>query len=202
MAANKVFLENMSTDDLKQIFDNCSGIREDVYNEVSDIESDFIQNEIYSRFRKYDNAAGREVWSIDTHESSQSFYITTKPEHFSAFLAGCLETAESIASCFDAAAVELIKKLQNRVEFFRDCESGYYDISDKNLYRLDAWITRGIDKLLDLLRDTVNEYADAALDDQYLFSYFSDALYLENSGKYILDNDFTVVYEDVVKTYR
>lgn len=198
---NKKYLENMSDNELSIIWKNNRDIRTQVFDICLNNEYDFINNEIYSDFRYYDNLHGREKWSIDIHESSQCFYITVDPVNYEDFLIGCLKVAHDIASDFSDDHITLINRLLKKVVFFRDCIEGYIDISDSRFNSLENWIESGVKKLIKALENTIKLYVEAPYEDNYCFSYFSDAVYLEDSGLYILNDDYTKVYADIQKCY-
>ena len=192
----------MSDSELKTIWENNSDIKYDVISILSDNEYYFIQNEIYSYFRCYDRNTGHEKWYIDMHESSQCFYITVKPENYADFLEGCQKYINDYGpTAFSQDDIYMIGRLLEKVDFYIDCLNNYEDISDSRFYDLEKWIETGIERLATALADTVKMYEDSVYDNDYQFSYFSDACYLEDSGLYILDNDYSIVYEDKTISY-
>lgn len=195
-------INTLSNDELKKVWENNQKLKDEIFQRILDDEYYFVQNEIYGCFRHYDSLNSRETWSMETHESSQCFYITVKESDYSQFLEDCRNLIKYVATEFTEDNEKMIERLSQKVDFYRDCVEGYEDISDDRFQKLEKWFDKGINDLAGALKETVDKYIDSAYDSDYSFEYFADGCFLDDSELYIIDNDYTQVYEDITKVYR
>lgn len=196
----KRYLNELSNEELWQIFDNNNDLQQEVRQIIDDNTYYLIENEYISHFRHYDRNAGREKWSMSAEwDAWNNISIKVREEDYKSFLEDC-ETLISYNGCLENLK-GLIDRLFERVDFFEDSLNNYTDITTGNWEKLSSWFYAGIENITDTLRAELQEMQDCIYNDDYLFEYFSDGIYLDDTEKYIIDDDFSIVYEDTVKKY-
>lgn len=196
----KRYLNELSNEELWQIFDNNNDLQQEVRQIIDDNTYYLIENDYISHFRHYDKNVGREKWSISAEwDAWNNISIKVREEDYKSFLEDC-KTLIAYNGCLENLK-GLIDRLSERVDFFEDSLNDYTDITTGNWEKLSCWFYEGIENITDTLRAELQEMQDCIYNDDYLFEYFSDGIYLDDTEKYIIDDDFSIVYEDTVKKY-
>ena len=194
----KRYLNQLSIDELKQVFDSNNDIKIQVMDRMSEDNNYFVKNEIVSYFQNYNSITGKRSFSASfDYDSYDRVHIKVKDEDIDSFIEDfqrwdLYEKPENITAIAD--------RLSEKASFFRDIIEGYEDVSNTTWNNFSFWIYEGINKLTQFLANTIQDIYDSVYDDDNLFSMFSDEYYLEDSEMYILNDDFSKVYEDISYT--
>lgn len=198
---NKRYLNDLTIDELKKVFENNQSIRDEVFRIVDDDNYYLLQNDYVSHFRHYNKCTGRENYTVSiSWDAWNNISAYAEESDYKSFLEDC-KTIISYNGCLEKLK-GLIERLSERVDFFEESLNGYTDIAEKNWNHLSKWFYMGIGEILEELEREMQEIQDTVFDEDYLFEYFSDEIYLDNTTKYIVDDDYTTVYEDITKEWR
>lgn len=197
---NKRYLNELNNAELKQVFDNNREIRQEVFEIIDNDNYLLIENDYCSHFRHYDKNAGREKYDANFEwDAWDNITITVNENNYGAFLEDCKKIINYNGCLSENKA--LIDRLSEKIGFFDDCLNNYADITNKTWENLSHWVYTGIEALIDGLEKEVQNIQDSVFDDDYLFSYFSDEIYLEDTQKYVLGDDLSTVYQDITRKY-
>lgn len=182
-------LIELTLDQQKALFIKNAWLKKQAENRAEE-EADFWADEVLSYFR---NVRGIR-YSIGYCNYN---YLEVDYNHYNDFLEALRDAQKDICILSDEEAL-ILSRLENKIEFYRDCCSGYEDISDARFSHLEKWIEGNIKYLC----DCIVKYISSSYDYYYSDEGAADALELliDNIGT-DYETDGIYIYELEVRKY-
>lgn len=191
---NKKYLVDLTSEELGKIFDNNNEIRAQVYEQAADDAYYFIENEYIYHFRHHD---GKKETRSACFEDDAYNNIFIKIQDAERFLDDASAAVNDLLSDENKT---LLGRLRDKSALFTECEVAYI-MSDARQERFEAWFRAGLETIKNALKKIIEAELDATTDPEYLKTFFCDEAYCKDD-LYIIGDDLTTVYEDIVKTYK
>lgn len=195
---NKRLLNELTRDELSALYDTNNYIQNAVYEMRNDDEYYYIQNEIYSYFRTYNEYLKRETFTANFDVDSYN-RVSVKVDDVKIY--------EFINDCFefclhgiglDDETNKIIKRLHDKNSLFLDVFTGYYDMSDKQYDLFYTWFNNGINKIKNALSSEIESIYNSVYDDEYNKEFFIEGV-LELGYFEDIQTDGKNVYFEVCK---
>lgn len=185
----KMKLAALDRDALKALFETNNHLQQITQEQAWD-EISFQFDDIARHFKHDRN------YSYKSHDHYTSFYITVDEADYTKFIDD-LADADAMFGILADADKTILKRLQNKADFFEDVKYGYIDISAARENNLYFWYRSGVEKLAARFEDYLHGIEDGAQDSNYLLETF-----LSNVDEGYLDyitTDGEKVYYEVCK---
>lgn len=181
----KEYLNNLTNEELTELYNNNKWFREHVYNYAVECENDYL-SEILEPLR--------ECKGINYQlGSGYRDFIDIRFDYIDEIMDGFYKMQRNYC-VFPDNETDTIKRLKDKAAFMSECVNGYTDISDDRWCNLFAWYEKHIDHLKRELIDFCQNIMDV------------DGInYVESYVECVGDDymtDGTVIYETKVREYR
>ena len=185
----KMKLAALDRDALQALFETNNHLQQITQEEAWDVVG--LQFDEISNCFKHDRH-----YTYKSHDHYTSFYITVDEADYTKFIDD-LADADAMYGILADADKTILKRLQNKADFFEDVKYGYVDISAARENNFYFWYRSGVEKLAARFEDYLHGIEDGAQDSNYLLETF-----LFNVDEGYLDNMMTdgeKVYFEVCK---
>ena len=171
---NKRFLNELSMQELSKLYDSNNYIQNAIYEIRNDDESYYIENEIYSYFKTYNNLLNRSTYSAFFEcDAYNKVYI--KINNTCDFINDCYEFCLHGIGLDDETKT-IVNRLKSRVNLYDDVMQGYDDMSDYNFDMFSKWFENGLDKIKRALSDMIENIYDNISDSEYNKEFFIEGV--------------------------
>ena len=198
----KTFLSDLPMETVRAIFDNNESIRNIAFDRATDNMYYFLQNEFFTYFEHYnENGTPRRTYTADIEDDNYgNIHIFVQERHYIDFLEDCARCTSFYLDDKPELNALIIRLLEKR-DTLDDILSGYSDLSDNNEDKFLTWYADSVEKIADELRAQMQAEHDSIYDPDFVFEswYYGDVE--TGTDFYIIDSDFSTVYEDITRRY-
>ena len=185
---SKTFFCDLSTDDLKTIFDQNNALQAEVVADYDDMTRDIISGEVHHTFKCADI----------TRTKNDCFIVHVAPAYYIAFI-DALPQSQFGYDVLSDPHMRII------YEYMNSRRGAYIQAREKddNENQLLACFDTGIRLLCDALENALAAFCDEKNDGEKLFNYFLDNFADFNGEEYyIRDGYLGTVYKTITKKYE
>ena len=182
-----------------EIFRNNEKLRSRVWSDALENESYYQVDEILSYFRHYNTGTQKRYETLSDYSIDYcGAWIKANNNYLKEFFEDCKTIAETFCILDDLHNIQnKINRVIDKIDLYDDAASGYYDMSDKNFYRLEKWINDTKDYLCDYIARYLQSYYEQFDDAGTLEDYFL-TYWLEYNNNFEVD-DAGNVYETITR---
>lgn len=155
-----------------EVFRNNEKLRSLVFSYALEYDAYYQADEILSYFRHY--KAGRRYETLKDYEIDYcGAWAKPNTDYLKDFFEDC-KTVSEVFGIFDT--MQNIDRIFDRIiaklELYEDAAVGYYDMSEENFERLEAWIMGNANEAASYIADYAQESYEQFGDDDILEDYF------------------------------
>lgn len=192
-------MEYLTSENALDIWAKNEKLRGRVWSDALENESYYQCDEVLSYFRHYNKATQKGYETLKDYEIDYCrAWIKPNKDHLKEFFEDVLKVSEDFCILDDLQNIQKkLTRVIDKIDLYEDAATGYYEMSDKNYYRLEAWIEKTLDYVCDYLSQYLQEFYNQFDDENVLEDYFLTFWLEYNNGLQV--DDAGNVYETITR---